>query len=107
MRTHGVPGFPDPGAGGLDLAGIDTRTPAFQSAHQACMPVQPAGDAGRAPESAGERLEAIANARCMRAHGVPRFPDPTFLPGGGNTVSLTGLDPHSPAFRQAQAQCPW
>ncbi len=43
---------------------------------------------------------------CMRAHGVPNFPDPTS--GGGLLVHAgpgTGLDPISPAFQSAQQSC--
>jgi hypothetical protein len=43
-------------------------------------------------------------AQCMRAHGVPNFPDPS--PGGG--VKLTpasGIDPQSPSFQAAQRDC--
>jgi len=107
MRSHGVPSFPDPGPNGVDLEGIDTQTPAFQSAHQACTPLQPAGSADGSPASDRERLAAINNARCMRSHGVPNFPDPKFLASGGNSVSLDGLDTQSPAFKHAQAACPW
>jgi hypothetical protein len=41
---------------------------------------------------------------CMRAHGVPNFPDP---PGGGG-IHITpgdGLDPQAPAFQAAQQTC--
>ena len=107
MRSHGVPDFPDPGPNGVDLAGVDTQTPAFQSAHQACTPLQPASSADSSPASESERLAAIDNAKCMRSHGVPNFPDPKFLASGGNTVSLDGLDTQSPAFKHAQAACPW
>jgi hypothetical protein len=107
MRAHGVPNFPDPGPNGFDISGIDTQTPAFQSAHQACTPLQPAGSADHSPASESKRLAAINNAKCMRSHGVPSFPDPKFLPSGGNGVSLNGLDTQSPAFKHAQAACPW
>jgi hypothetical protein len=107
MRSHGVPNFPDPGPNGVDLDGVDTQTPAFQSAHQACTPLQPAGSTDRSSASDSERLAAINNAKCMRSHGVPNFPDPEFLASGGNTVSLDGLDTQSPAFKHAQAACPW
>lgn len=41
---------------------------------------------------------------CMRAHGVPSFPDPSV--GGGVHIGLqSGLDPQAPAFRQAQQEC--
>jgi hypothetical protein len=48
--------------------------------------------------------EALEFARCMRASGVPAFPDPSA--GGGFTFSPgTGVDPASPAFKAAQTRC--
>jgi hypothetical protein len=107
MRAHGIPNFPDPGPNGFSLSGIDTGSPAFRSAHKACAPFQPPGTAEESPASDSQRLAAIANSKCMRSHGVPNFPDPKFLPSGGNTVSLNGLDTESPAFKRASAACPW
>jgi hypothetical protein len=38
MRTHGLPGFPDPnGQGAFDRNKFDESTPAFQSASKACQ----------------------------------------------------------------------
>ncbi len=50
----------------------------------------------------GSRPLAFAN--CMRAHGVPSFPDPN---GGGGGVNLTatGINPQSPAFVAARKTC--
>jgi hypothetical protein len=45
---------------------------------------------------------ALKLARCMRAHGVSNFPDPS--PGGGIQIG-PGIDPSSPAFKAAQASC--
>jgi hypothetical protein len=50
------------------------------------------------PEQAG-----VAYARCMRANGVPSFPDPSG--GVGLYRFRPGLDPSSPAFRAARAKC--
>ena len=50
-------------------------------------------------------------ARCMRANGVPNFPDPIVGTGsGGHGVRLgfrvgPGVDPQSPAFQSAQQKC--
>lgn len=107
MRAHGISNFPDPGPNGINLSGVDTQSPAFQSAHEACAPLQPPGAGQGSPASESDRLAAIANANCMRSHGVPNFRDPTFLPNGGNTVSLNGIDTESPAFKRATAACPW
>ena len=45
---------------------------------------------------------ALAFAECMRANGVPDFPDPQ--PGGGFVFPANAV-PSSPAFRTAQAKC--
>jgi hypothetical protein len=42
-------------------------------------------------------------ARCMRANGVPAFPDPT--PGRGAVRVPVGSNPAAPAFEAAQASC--
>lgn len=48
--------------------------------------------------------QALAFARCMRAHGMPGFPDPS--PRGGFVFPAgAGLDPRSPTMRAAQASC--
>ncbi len=44
----------------------------------------------------------LAYPRCMRSHGVPNFPDPSA--NGGFTLG-PGTNPHSPAFKAAQAKC--
>jgi hypothetical protein len=47
---------------------------------------------------------ALKFADCMRAHGVPSFPDPG---GGGGGINLadTGINPQSPAFKSARRAC--
>jgi hypothetical protein len=70
-------------------------------------------DAVKPPElSATEKEEfkkaALANARCMREHGIAKFPDPTFDENGGAQIKLSrssGLDPDSPKFKQAMEAC--
>lgn len=48
----------------------------------------------------------LAYSRCMRAHGVPNFPDPTIQSGGGFSISLPqGVDPRSPQFQAADQAC--
>jgi hypothetical protein len=58
-----------------------------------------AGAGSGSPEAA-----ALAFAGCMRANGVPRFPDPK---AGGGFLFHTGagVDPSSPAFGAAQRKC--
>lgn len=47
---------------------------------------------------------ALKFADCMRAHGVPTFPDPSGG-GGGNNLAGTGINPQSPAFTSARRAC--
>ena len=122
MRTHGVSNFPDPSAGpggegfhgvnstpgsdALTVDGITFSGPAFQAAEKACKKLLPGGGGPPPPVSAAQRQAAIANARCMRRHGVPNFPDPTFPAGGGIAIRIgAGVNPQSPAFTHAQAAC--
>jgi len=44
----------------------------------------------------------IKYADCMRAHGVPNFPDPS---GSGVQLSGSGINTQSPAFASAQSAC--
>lgn len=60
---------------------------------------KPGGGSGSATGSAG-----IKYADCMRAHGVPNFPDPISA-GGGVQLSGSGINTQSPAFRSAQSAC--
>ena len=50
----------------------------------------------------GARSGPLAFAECMRAHGVPNFPDPK--PGGEFRVPI-GNNPAAPSFQAAQSKC--
>jgi hypothetical protein len=59
---------------------------------------------GASPESpAALQQAAVAYAKCMRANGVPSFPDPN-ADGGFLFHARAGLT-NSPLFRAAQAKC--
>jgi hypothetical protein len=120
MRSHGVPNFPDPTGGALDLRvqqspngtsvnGVEVSGPAFKSAMNSCRSDLPNGGHPTAAQTAKARSQALAMSRCMRTHGVPNFPDPTFQsgPNGGVGVRIggAGIDPNSPAFQAAAKDC--
>jgi hypothetical protein len=46
---------------------------------------------------------ALGFAKCMRANGVPNFPDPSA--GGGFLFSTAGINPAAPAVQAARAKC--
>jgi hypothetical protein len=107
MRSHGVPNFPDPDENGrlLVKGGIDgMNTPQGRKAAQACAHLQPNGGRPTAAQEAKDLQAFLTYARCMRSHGVPRFPDPK--PGGGLQIGpKVGVDPRTPQFQAAQAAC--
>jgi hypothetical protein len=107
MRSDGVPNFPDPSAGGgINIPDALAQSPAFQPAAEQCRKfLQPGGcPHGGIPESTGVSL--LHHAECMRAHGVPNYPDPT-IPSHGplNTGPPPGINTHAPAFTRAASAC--
>lgn len=116
MRAHGVHNFPDPSSTGQfsisPNAGLNPFSPVFEAAQKACGGGPGSGGAPQMSES--QKLAALAFSKCMRAHGVPNFPDPAYNPGGnGPVLSVRGMlfagtaaiTPGSPAFKQAAAAC--
>jgi len=77
--------------------------------------LQPPGAGGPIKPSKAQFVKALAFAKCMRTHGLPRFPDPLASAprGSGPIVALggmlfkpgQGLDPQSPAFQEAASRC--
>lgn len=116
MRAHGVPSFPDPPPGGGVVVpnSINVNAPGFRAAQHACANLFPGGaPSGRASEA--DKLAMLRLARCMRAHGLPSFSDPTTTPPstppanglaiGRGGVFLVVPDPRGPAFKHAAAAC--
>lgn len=70
-----------------------------------CALALAACDSSNQPKSAaGGRGQALKFADCMRAHGVPNFPDPS----AGGAIDITpqsGINPQSPSFQAAQHAC--
>jgi hypothetical protein len=108
MRENGVPEFPDPVNGQLQLqagSGLDPDSPEFKRAQEACQDLAPAGaEAGGGPD-ADLQAQVLDYAKCIRENGVPEFPDPDFS-GGGVVMQLPpGVDENSEQFQSAQQAC--
>jgi hypothetical protein len=114
MRSNGVPTFPDlPKNGGHAIKETVQRlaasNPRFPAAERACNHLLPNGGSG--PQETGQQTrtqlaDELSFARCMRSHGVSRFPDPTAQ--GGLTVEMVqaqGIDVHSPAVLRVVQAC--
>jgi hypothetical protein len=116
MRSHGVADFPDPDSDGtIDLKGVQPRpgsdldpdSPAFETAQKACKALQPRGFlSGPHAVSPAERRQALAFSRCMRAHGLPAFPDPGSSGRlGVQAIRSAGIDGAAPQFQAALKAC--
>jgi len=113
MRDHGVD-MPDPQFSGgrvtMRTGGQDTSREKLEAAQSACQKFQeqvksPAASAG---EKEDFKKRALANAQCMRDHGIANFPDPQFEASGAARITLgegSGIDPQSPKFQAAQKAC--
>ena len=109
MRSHGVPDFPNPLVGGdkvaLQITPAIVQNPRFTSAQAACRYLMPARMQGPTITPADQQ-DYLKGAACMRAHGIPNFPDPTF--GGARGVDFPippGMNTTSQQFSAARQIC--
>jgi len=101
MRAHGVRNFPDPtGTGQFVLTGIDTHSARFQAALAACKATYAGGTSG---QNTSVPTDGLIFARCMRAHGVATFPDPSA--NGQNSASVSQGAGQTPVFQRALRTC--
>ena len=113
MRSNGMPSFPDPQrfVGGnvkLTIHQVGTGSPHFQAAMRACNHLLPTRGGGQEPaqQTRKQLADELSFARCMRSHGLSRFPDPSAQ--GGLTVEMVqaqGIDVHSHAVLQVVQTC--
>lgn len=119
MRDNGVD-MPDPqkgpGGGILQRMGSEKGAPIneakVEAAQKRCERFMPTdGGDRKGPGSDPEQRDALlAYSKCMRANGLPTFPDPKF---SGNKVQLAikakdgsvALNPDSPTFKAAEKKC--
>lgn len=117
MRDHGVANFPDPkvthSAGGTQIAiravGPDDSQQ-YNAAKQACRGILPQPSKSElAQQAADQRRHAqdlVSFARCLRSHGITRFPDPNAQGELSlSEVEALGIDLQAPSFRAAALAC--
>jgi len=113
MRVHGVPDFPilKQGPGGSLVHPVSPPTgmltsPGYDAAFRACLKLAVVGGGSPARYRA-MALKGLAQAECMRAHGITGYPSPGALDGGLHEPDATaiGLDTHTPQFAAAARAC--
>jgi hypothetical protein len=104
MRSHGLGNFPDPtGNGQFFVPTSVLRSAQYNSALQACRSLAPPAFGGGSGPSIQQQNQALKFAQCMRSHGVPKFPDPTF--SGGQAHLPQTVDLKSPQVQPALEAC--
>ena len=112
MRSHGIP-TPDPQPNGAFdkhklrqvLGGISvSRVRAVED--RFCHYVFQNGGQGQGfTITPTDRTDYLKAAACMRTHGFPDFPDPTFQNNDVNVNIPSSIDQHSPRFENAATTC--
>jgi hypothetical protein len=127
VRAHGVPKYPDPGSDGQlpkgDAQAFGVSDSEYQAAESACQHLLPTSgsveDQGRQCVETGDCPPALVQqmltadrkfAQCMRAHGVPNWPDPVISSNGApifkpSTAGITHAQTHSPPMSTELAEC--
>ena len=109
MRSHGVPQFvlePTDNGSEFHIQGsIDKKSPQFQSAAASCASLQPPGMGSTPTITPAERVDYLKAAACIRAHGVPNFPDPTFTGGHVSFNIPASISRSSPVVLRAAHTC--
>jgi hypothetical protein len=112
MRSHGAPSWPDPNSQGVFTVtpATNARFAAPASAEKTCRHLLPDGGQKPPQQATPQQMRRMLKfTACMRAHGVPAFPDPNA--GGGFSLGGTSINAGSAGFQAAGHLCqkiaPW
>jgi hypothetical protein len=116
MRVHGVPKYPDASSSNelpnglpkVDPQQLGVSSSQFQAAQQACAHLLRNGGQMTQTQSQQDLNAMLRFARCMRSHGAPTWPDPTYDSAAGwgfNLLHLRGFDPNSAQIENQMDEC--
>jgi hypothetical protein len=115
MRAHGISSFPDPASLGpsgsiktfkgeiAESVAALASSPRFQAAQRACAKYYGPPTTSSPQVSPEEMRKLLAVSHCMRAHGVPNFPDPN--PTTGDMSPAADISRTSPLVLGALRAC--
>jgi hypothetical protein len=109
LRSHGLPGWPDPTSdGGFDKAKL--RQLGYSVARVRAVEDGPCnhlfGSSSQGPTiTLTDRADYLQAAACMRTHGFRDFPDPIFQDNNVRTSIPSSIDQDSSQFKSAAATC--
>jgi len=115
MRSHGVPKYPDPSssnelANGLpkvSLQQLEVSSSQYQAAQNACAHLLPNNGQQTQAQSQQDLSAMRRYAQCMRSHGVPTWPDPTYGAAGWgfDLTHVHDFDPNSTQIENKMDEC--
>jgi hypothetical protein len=124
MRSQGLPNFPDPGDSGTlpktSAQQLGVSTPRFNAAQRACQHLLPTTGgsltatslrqcylADVCPQALVQRAvnAGLQFARCMRAHAIANWPDPTIDSQGRPVFNINVPRPPPPQVTTAMNEC--
>lgn len=108
LREHGIDA-PDPKpGGGFEVRGRPGDEGRLERAEKDCkhfLDDVPPPKASK-QQQAEMADQALAHSRCIRAHGVPKFPDPQIDAEGRMTMKITpDIAPDNATLRRAEEAC--
>lgn len=105
MRDNGVEmDDPDPSQPGrIEIRERKGERDKVRAAMDKCRKFLPNGGERKPSKQDAEAMQKMAE--CMRANGVPEFPDPDPNGGGLSIDAGSGIDPESATFKAAQEKC--
>lgn len=109
LRSHGLPKWPDPtSSGAFDKSKLQQTGYSVSQVRAVedgpCKHLQPASPA--APTiTAADRTDYLEAAACMRSHGFPDFPDPTFPDNNIHLDIPSSIDQDASRYRSAATIC--
>jgi hypothetical protein len=107
VRSHGVPNFPDPLPNQVSVKfpsapQLRVSSSQLQAAENACRHLLPNGGSGPDQAQMQQELSGLRRfSECLRAHGMPNWPDPT---AGSEGPSFNLLNYHGIGFGSPQGQ---
>ena len=111
MRSHGEPQFQNPIVSGNTVAyqvtpSLGIGTPRYAQATATCRRYLPPGiqPPGTEQITQADELDYLKAVACLRTHGFPSVPDPTFT-GGSVHINVPKIYKSSPSFQRAVATC--
>lgn len=109
MRAHGIPNWPDPAAdGGFDkaeLRALGVSPSRIRAIEESSCNYSFQNGAQTQTITPAEQDDYLGAAACMRTHGFPDFPDPTFPNGSVQVIIPASIDQDSLRFKSAATTC--